>query len=85
MLYVKENVIEFMRTLPEKDRRIVGEHISRLEGAWPPDGDLEKLYDFRYRLHISRRYTMFIEHEGDETTVLRIMTIQQAHKRYGKI
>lgn len=85
MIDVKANVIEFIRMLPEKDRRIIGEHISRLEEKWPPDGDLEKLYDHRYRLHISRRYTLFIEHEGNETTVLRIMTIKQAHKRYGRI
>jgi mRNA-degrading endonuclease RelE of RelBE toxin-antitoxin system len=85
MLYVKPNVIKFLQLLPEKDRRIVAEHISRLEGTWPPDGDLERLYDCRYRMHISRRYTMFLEHDGDETTVLRIMTLEQAHKRYGRI
>jgi hypothetical protein len=85
MLNVKSNVIKFIQLLPEKDRRIVAEHISRLEGPWPPDGDLEKLYDCRYRMHISRRYTMFLEHDGDETTVLRIMTLEQAHKRYGRI
>lgn len=85
MLTVKANVIKFLQLLPEKDRRIVGDHISRLEGTWPPDGDLEKLYDCRYRMHISRKYTLFIEHDGDETMVLRIMTLEQAHKRYGKI
>jgi len=85
MLYVKQNVLQFIQFLPEKDRRIIGEHISRLEETWPPDGDLERLYDHRYRMHISRKYTLFIEHEGDETTVLKIMTIEQAHKRYGRI
>lgn len=82
---VKPNVIKFIELLPEKDRRIVGDHISRLEAKWPPDGDLEKLYDCRYRLHISRKYTLFIEHDSDETMVLSIMTIEQAHKRYGRI
>lgn len=85
MLYVKNNVIEFIRSIPEKDQRIVSEHISRFEGKWPPNGDLEKLYGNRYRYHISRRYTLFIEHEGDDTTILLIMTIEQAHKRYGRI
>lgn len=85
MILVKPNVIDFIQLLPEKDRRIIGEHISRLEGSWPPSGDLEKLYDCRYRIHISRRYTMFIEHDGNETTILKIMTIEQAHKKYGKI
>ncbi len=85
MLNVNAGVIRFIQLLPEKDRRIVGEHISRLEGAWPPEGDLERLYDCRYRLHISRKYTLFLEHDGDVTTVLQIMTIGQAHKRYGRI
>jgi len=85
MLKVKQNVVKFIQLLSEKDRRIISEHISRLEGIWPPDGDLEKIYECRYRLHISRRYTLFLEHIGDETTVLRIMTIEQAHKRYGRI
>lgn len=85
MLTVKHEVFEFIQELPEKDRRIIGEHISRFEGKWPPDGDLERLYDCRYRMHISRRYTLFVEHDGDDTTVLKIMTIGQAHKRYGKI
>ncbi|MDO8873852.1 MAG: hypothetical protein Q7V05_14155 [Methanoregula sp.] len=85
MLYVKPNVEKFIEQLNEKDRRIVGEHIFRLERGWPPVGDLEKLYDYRYRLHISRRYTMFIEHDGNDTTILKIMTIEQAQKRYGRI
>jgi len=85
MLYVKQEVYEFIQALPEKDRRIISEHISRLEGMWPPDGDLERLYDCRYRMHVSRRYTLFVEHDGDVTTVLKIMSIGQAHKWYGKI
>jgi len=76
--------VKFIKLLPEKDRRIVGEHIFRLREKWPPDGDLEKLYGIRYRMHISRKFTMFLEHEGNDTTVLRIMTIEQAHKRYGR-
>jgi hypothetical protein len=30
-------------------------------------------------------YTIFPGHEGNDTTVLKIMTIEQAHKRYGRI
>jgi hypothetical protein len=85
MLYIKPNAIKFLELLAEKDRRIAGDHISRLESGWPPEGDLEKLYESRYRMHIARRYTMFLEHEGNDTTVLKIMTIEQAHKRYGRI
>jgi mRNA-degrading endonuclease RelE of RelBE toxin-antitoxin system len=84
MLYIKPNAEKFIEQLTEKDRRIVGEHISRLANSWPPIGDLEKLYDCRYRLHISRKYTLFIEHDGKDTTVLQIMTTEQAHKRYGR-
>lgn len=85
MLNVKTSVIKFIQLLSEKDRRIIGEHISRLEEKWPPDGDLEKLNACRYRLHISRKYTLFIEHHDNETTILKIMTLEQAHKRYGRI
>lgn len=85
MLFIKPNAVRFLDLLPEKDKRIVGDHISRLDGQWPPAGDLEKLYDCRYRMHISRRYTVFIEYDGKDVTVLQIMTIEQAHKRYGHI
>jgi len=43
MLYVKPNVEKFIEQLNEKDRRIVGEHIFRLESGWPPVGDLLKV------------------------------------------
>jgi mRNA-degrading endonuclease RelE of RelBE toxin-antitoxin system len=85
MLYIKPNAVKFLEQLTEKDYRIVSDHISRLESRWPPEGDLERLYNSRYRMHIARRYTIFLEHEGNDTTVLKIMTIEQAHKRYGRI
>ena len=82
MLLVKQNVIKFLQLLRGTDRCIVCEHIFRFEEKLPPDGDLEKLYGCRYRMHISRRYNMLLEHNGNETTVLRIMTLEQAHTRY---
>jgi mRNA-degrading endonuclease RelE of RelBE toxin-antitoxin system len=85
MLYIKPDAVKFLEQLTEKDYRIVSDPISRLECGWPPEGDLERLYDSRYRMHVARRYTIFLEHEGNDTTVLKIMTIQQAHKRYGRI
>jgi hypothetical protein len=85
MLFVKQNVYEFLKLLTEKDRHIIGEHISRLEGEWPPTGDLERLYECRYRMHVGRKFTIFLEYDGANVTVLRVMTIQQAHKRYGRI
>lgn len=85
MLEIKQSAIEFLNSLPEKDRRIIGDHISRLEERWPPNGDFERLYNCRYRLHVSRKYTIFLEHDGNNTTILKIMTLEQAHKKYGKI
>jgi len=85
MLFIKPNAVKFLEQLTEKDYRIVSDHISRLECRRPPEGDLERLYGSRYRMHVARRYTIFLEHEGNNTTVLKIMTIGQAHKRYGRI
>ena len=85
MFEIKPRALSFLESLPVKDRRIVAEHIDRIESKWPPAGDLERLYGIRYRMHVSHRYTIFIEHEGKDTSILQIMTIEQAHKRYGKI
>ncbi len=52
-------------------------------------GEKERLYtqdrDDTYRLHISHKYTAFyrIYVKEKEVHVLDIMSIEQAHKRYG--
>jgi len=56
-----------------------------LDAGGLPEGDLERLNNSRYRMHGARRYTIFPGYEGNDTTVLKIMTIEQAHMRYGRI
>jgi mRNA-degrading endonuclease RelE of RelBE toxin-antitoxin system len=77
--------------LPGKIRRIIKPALERLEDdPFPKNkGDTEKLIlkggVIIYRLHISRRYTVFYEIDKEEKLVIvhEILTIEQAHKKYG--
>jgi mRNA-degrading endonuclease RelE of RelBE toxin-antitoxin system len=77
--------------LPIKTRRIIKTALKRLEADPFPgsQGDKEKLVlkggIIIYRLHISRRYTVFYEIDEEEKLVIvqEILTIEQAHKKYG--
>jgi mRNA-degrading endonuclease RelE of RelBE toxin-antitoxin system len=78
--------------LPEKTRRIIKTALKRLEEDPFPGshGDKEKLVlrggIVLYRLHISRRYTVFYEIDIEEKLVIvqEILPIEQAHKKYGQ-
>lgn len=82
---------EFYSTLDEKSRRIVRENLEKLaESPYSGrgKGDKEKLVvdgEEMYRLHISRTYTAFylVVERDDEVRVVDILTIEDAHKRYG--
>ena len=77
--------------LPGKTRRIIKTALKRLEEDPFPGskGDKEKLVlkggITIYRLHISRRYTVFYEIDKEEKLVIvqEILPIEQAHKKYG--
>ena len=77
--------------LPGKTRRIIKTALKRLEEDPFPGskGDKEKLVlkggVIIYRLHISRRYTVFYEIDKEEKRVIvqEILTTEQAHKKYG--
>ena len=77
--------------LPDKTRRIIKAALKRLEEDPYPgsQGDKEKLIlrggIFIYRLHISRSYTVFYEINKEEKLVIvqDILSIEQAHKKYG--
>ncbi|MEN6442403.1 MAG: type II toxin-antitoxin system RelE/ParE family toxin [Methanoregula sp.] len=77
--------------LPVKTRRIIKTALKRLEEDPFPgsQGDKEKLVlrggVIIYRLHISRRYTVFYEIDTKEKLVIvqEILPIEQAHKKYG--
>jgi len=79
--------VKFLASLPLKDCRIVGEHIDRLADHPHANGDIKKLNTKkeRYRMHVSYRYTIFYYPLGQEIIVNKIMTTEQAHKKYGRI
>ena len=41
---IEDNVKDFIRELPEKDRRVIGEHIERLSEHPSATGNIKKLY-----------------------------------------
>jgi mRNA-degrading endonuclease RelE of RelBE toxin-antitoxin system len=84
---IEDRVKEFIRELPDKDRRVIGEHIDRLTKHPNATGDIKKLRTRkpRWRMHISLKYTLFYYIDSDMVWIDQIMTIEQAHKKYGKI
>ena len=88
-ILVEDDVLEFMENLPEKSQRIVKNKITRLsEDPYPgKDGDKERFTcpgkEPVYRLHISHSYTAFYRIKNERIYVFGLMTIEQAHKKYG--
>jgi len=90
-IVISKAAIEFVNELPQKSQRIVIEKCKTLaDDPFPGQGDKEVLtrrgHKDIYRLHISRSYTAFYKIYKDEKIVkiLNIMTIEQAHKVYGR-
>ncbi len=90
-LVIGKKASEFISELPSKSKRIVIEKCKTLAcDPFPGQGDKElihrKGHEDIYRLHISRSYTAFYKINNDEKLVkiLEIMTIEQAHKIYGR-
>jgi mRNA-degrading endonuclease RelE of RelBE toxin-antitoxin system len=83
-------LVEFCKRLKEKDLSVVREHLRRLEQPYSTLGDIKRLHGpggvIRYRMHISKKFTVFfrIYEEEDCVRVDAIMTMEQAHKKYGK-
>jgi mRNA-degrading endonuclease RelE of RelBE toxin-antitoxin system len=84
---ITERAIKFLANLPEKDRRIIGEHIDRLTDHPHAHGDIKRLKmpKERYRMHVSYRYTVFFYPRDQAIVINEIMTAEQAHKKYGRI
>jgi len=84
---IENGVKEFIRELPQKDRRVIGEHIERLSDHPNAMGNIRKLHTRkpRWRMHISLKYTLFYYVDSDTVWVDNIMMTEQAHKKYGKI
>jgi mRNA interferase RelE/StbE len=83
----------YISSLPEKSRRIITNALKGLgENPFPGSGgDKEKLVlsggSGIYRLHIARTFTAFysIDKESRIIKVHEILTIEQAHKKYGRL
>ena len=88
-ILINRKALESIRSLSEKSRQIAMEQLKTLrEDPYPGSGsDKERLHgrEDTYRLHTSRTFTAFYRiHEPEkEVHVLAVMTIGQAHKRYG--
>ena len=84
---ITERAITFLAKLPDKDRRIVAEHIDRLTGYPHAHGDIKRLTmpKERYRMHVSYRYTVFFYLRDQTIVINEILTTEQAHKKYGRI
>lgn len=85
------DVQEFLDAADEKTERIIRDNLDYLsENPYPGSGrgDKEKLPvdgEERYRMHIGRTWTAFYDiYEDDgEVGVLEIVSIDEAHDRYG--
>lgn len=90
---VKKTVAAFLGTLPEKSRRIVTATLKGLgDNPFPGSGGDRELLTLPggwevYRIHIAHTYTAFygVDTEAGMISVYELLTIEQAHKRYGRL
>ncbi len=81
--------MEYYKSLPVKSQRIIKEHIDRLNHYPDIDADIECIRrspdSQLWRMHISRTFTLFytVIQGENEIHVDALMTIEQAHKKYG--
>jgi mRNA interferase RelE/StbE len=87
---VSEDFRSFYKLLPEKDQRIIREHLDRLKDYPDIHGDVKPLHGgqgvLTFRMHIGRRYTLFfrVDSRKQVILVLMLMTIEKSHKKYGE-
>ena len=84
---IERGVIKALEKYPDKIREHIFNHIRKLEHPYTAS-DIECLHSRTqiYRMHIGRTYTVIfkINKELNTVLVLDLMTIEQAHKRYGR-
>jgi mRNA-degrading endonuclease RelE of RelBE toxin-antitoxin system len=84
---IEKRVIKTLEKYPEKIRVHIFNHLRKLEDPYSaPDVECLHAKVQVYRMHVGRTYTIIfkITKESDIVTVLDLMTIEQAHKRYGR-
>jgi len=91
-IVVQRKSAEFLNELDDKSRRIVRTRLATLkEDPFPGQGGDKELIkspkgrpdEKVYRLHISHRFTAFYQIRGKMVFVTEVLTIEQAHKKYG--
>lgn len=91
---VQRKSAEFLNELDDKSRRIVRTRLATLEEDPYPGkgGDKELIKSPKgrpdekvYRLHIGRSFTAFYRIKGKTVYVTEVLTIEQAHKKYGTL
>ena len=84
---IERGIIKTLERYPEKIREHIFNHLRKLEDPYSAP-DVECLHPKVqvYRTHIGRTYTIIfkIDKDSDIVLVLDLMTIEQAHKRYGR-
>ena len=88
----RQSAADFLHTLPEKSQRIITAKLAALRiDPYPGSGgDKERLNTDGtevFRLHIGRSFTaLYLIHtDGNWVEITHLMTIEQAHKRYGRL
>ena len=84
---IEKRVIRTLEKYPEKIRVHIFNHLRKLEDPYSaPDVECLHAKVQVYRMHVGRTYTIIfkITKESNIVTVLDLMTIEQAHKRYGR-
>jgi len=92
-LMVDKRALAFLTALDAKDQRVIKENLKILQdNPYPgPDGDKEKLHTTKkresYRLHVARSFTVIYTIDPDNSLVYitHIISIEKAHRRYGRI
>jgi mRNA interferase RelE/StbE len=88
---ISRDALNYLATLTEKSKRVINRRFEVLkEDPYPGRAGKKKLhlsgYDL-FRMHVSRSYTIFyrIEEQEKAVKILDIMTLEEAHKRYGRL
>lgn len=87
---VSHEVAEVLQTMDKKSKGICKKNLAKLSQPYPGrgHGDKERLVvagEEVYRLHIGRSYTAFyiIDEKKKIVRVLELLSIKDAHKKYG--
>lgn len=93
-IVIRRKSAEFLNDLDDKSRRIITARLALLnEDPFPGKGGYKELLkapkgrqeEHIYRLHIGRSFTAFYVVLDTTVYITEVMTIEQAHKKYGTL